>query len=245
MAAAGAGAAIGATTGDKGKQAEDSILSSAAKQLGVAPNKLRDALGAAEDAQLDQAVKDGDLTQAQADAIKKMRQQSGRVLGIPHPGPPGGPGFERHGFRGGLRAGPGPGPGPGGELGAVAKALGISVDDLFSQLRSGKSLADVAKAKGKSLDDVKKAAKDALSTQLDQAVKDGKLTRSQADDILAHESQELSDLGNGRLRGGWKHRGHLGPPPPGGPPAAFPVPPPAGGDGPPTVVPPSTSSSSS
>ena len=45
-----------ATTGEKDEQA---VLSDAAKRLGVSPGDLESALGKAEDAQLDQAVKDG------------------------------------------------------------------------------------------------------------------------------------------------------------------------------------------
>lgn len=65
----GTGAAIAAVTKDDAKKAEQAILDDAAKRLNVAPEKLRDALSAAQDAQLDQAVEDGDLTQKQADAM--------------------------------------------------------------------------------------------------------------------------------------------------------------------------------
>src|SRR3954453_2932431 len=95
--AAGGGAALAATSGDDHKKTEQAIIDDAAKRLNVSPEALRSALGAAEDAQLDQAVKDGKLTQAQADAIKQRRQQSGSVLG---PGPAGGPGGPGRGFGG-------------------------------------------------------------------------------------------------------------------------------------------------
>src|SRR4051794_3337226 len=75
------GGAIAATSGDDDKKAEQSIIDDAAARLKVSPDDLRSALGAAEDAQLDQAVKDGKLTQAQADAIKARRKTDGRVLG--------------------------------------------------------------------------------------------------------------------------------------------------------------------
>src|SRR4051794_11535273 len=89
-AGAGGGAAIAATSGDDDhKKAEQAIIDDAAKRLNVSPEALRSALGAAEDAQLDQAVKDGKLTQEQADAIKKRRQQAGDVLGGPGVGVPG------------------------------------------------------------------------------------------------------------------------------------------------------------
>ena len=79
----GGGAALAARGGDDGRKDEQAVLSDAAKRLGVTPGDLESALGKAEDAQLDQAVKDGRLTQQQADEIKKHRQRSGRVLGGP------------------------------------------------------------------------------------------------------------------------------------------------------------------
>src|SRR3954463_8742574 len=90
--AAGGGAAIAATSGDDHKKTEQAIIDDAAQRLNVSPEALRSALGAAEDTQLDQAVKDGKLTQEQADAIKNRRQQAGDVLGGPGVGVPGGPG---------------------------------------------------------------------------------------------------------------------------------------------------------
>ena len=144
LLAGGAGAAIAAVTKDEGEKAEQAVLDDAAKRLNVAPEKLRDALTAAQDAQLDQAVKDGDLTRRQADAIKAARERSGRVLG-----PLAGPRLHK-------RFAPGPGrPGlraRGGSLGAeLAKALGTTRERLREALRSGTSLAELAKANGKTV----------------------------------------------------------------------------------------------
>jgi hypothetical protein len=194
-AGAGGGAAIAASGGDDDRQkAEQSILTDAAKRLNVTPDALRSALGAAEDSQLDQAVKDGELTQAQADAIKARRAKDGSVLGGPGVGGPhGGPGGPGRGFGG-------PGlmfkMGPGGALDAAATALGLQRDDLVTKLRDGKSIADVAKDQNKSLDDVKKAITDGVTKELDQAVSDKKLTSAQRDKILQELSDHLDDLVN-------------------------------------------------
>ncbi len=197
-AGAGGGAAIAASGGDDDRQkAEQSIITDAAKRLNVTPDALRSALGAAEDGQLDQAVKDGKLTQEQADAIKARRAKDGSVLGGPGvggphggPGGPGGPGFGR-----GIG---GPGlmfkMGPGGALDAAASALGLKREDLVSELRDGKSIADVAKDQGKSLDDVKKAITDGVTKELDQAVTDKRLTGDQRDKILKELDAHLDDL---------------------------------------------------
>jgi hypothetical protein len=189
-AGAGGGAALAATSGDDHKKAEQAVIDDAAKRLNVTPEALRSALGAAEDAQLDQAVKDGKLTQGQADAIKKRRQQEGDVLGGPGLGD-GHPGFGR-----GRPGGPGIGfkLGRGGALDAAATALGVSRADLMAKLRAGKSIADVAKDQGKSLDDVKRAITDAVTKELAQSVKDGRLTSARRDAILKELGEHLDDL---------------------------------------------------
>jgi uncharacterized protein (DUF433 family) len=200
----GGGAALAARGGDgDGDRSEQAILNDAAKRLGVSPEDLENALAKAEDAQLDEAVKNGDLTKELADAIKQRRRRSGRVLGMPG-GPPGfGPGLA-FGFKG---HGPFPAIGPGGVLDAVADKLGISVKELFSELRDGKTLEQIAKAHGKSLEDVNDAAKEALGKRLDEAVKDGDLTRKQADEILARLPDLIHDLGIGP---GFRGPGPLG-----------------------------------
>lgn len=218
--AAGAGAAIAATAGDEGKEAEDAVLEDAAKDLNVRPSELREALSNATAAQLDReldrAVKDGELTRKQADEIKARHKMSGRVLGFA-PAPRGGPGRDP-GFRGGglgLHGPPGPGGGP---LEDVAKALGISRAKLFSQLRAGKTISQIAKARGKSLDEVKRAVTAAAKERLDAAVRRGDLTEKQAKAMLEHLEDHLDHLGSRR---------RFGPPP--GPPGPGRLDPPPGG----------------
>lgn len=181
IVAGGAGAAIATTRGDDPKQTEQAILADAAKRLDVSPSALRDALAAAQDAQLDQAVKDGKLTQAQADAIKERRKQSGLVLGMHRP----------HGPHMGivlLR--------PRFELfNVIAKELGISRRELMTELRSGKTLAQIAKDHDKSLDDVKSAVRAAMKKRLDAAVKAGKLTQAQADEMLSRVDHFVDHFG--------------------------------------------------
>ena len=85
---------------------------------------------------------------------------------------------------------------PGKSLSAAAKFLGVSDADLRTQLRDGKSLADIAKAKGKTTADLKAAMKTAITSELDQAVKDKKLTAEQRTKILADIDARLDDLIN-------------------------------------------------
>lgn len=210
----GAGVAVATTGGDDEKQREDAVLSDAAKRLDVQPSELRDALKAAEDAQLDDDVEAGRLTQEQADAIKRERTEHGTVLG-------GGPGprFRPHGPGFGPSFGPGPG-GPGDLIGAAASALGLTQAQLLAQLRAGKSIADIAKAQGKSLDSVRSAVRSAVGKKLDKAVADGDVTRAQADELLARMTDHLDEIGSFGGRGFGFGFGHHGPDgPPGGRPA--------------------------
>jgi hypothetical protein len=191
LAAAGGGA-VAATQDDP----EQSILDDAAKRLNVTPKALEDALRAAEDAQLDQAVKDGRLTQEQADRIKERRARNGHVLGGR---------FGHHG-RGRFDHG-----GPGRAIDAAATALGLSRGELFERLRSGKSLADVAKAQGKDLADVKAAVHEEIAAGLAQAVKDKRLTQDRADEILRRFDERFDTFAQRSRPDRFRHRGGFGP----------------------------------
>jgi len=210
LVAGGAGAAIAGVTRDDAKKTEQAILDDAATRLDVTPEKLRDALSAAQDAQLDRVVKAGGLTQQQADAIKQARKDSGRVLA--GPGLRGGPALK-------LRGGAGR---PGMRHFRVrmnlfenlAKALGTTEAKLVEQLRDGKSVADVAKANGKSLADVRADVKAAVKTSLDKAVKAGDLTQKQADEMLDRVSDRVTAIDSAKgLRSRSGHRRRAAPPP--------------------------------
>ena len=84
-------------------------------------------------------------------------------------------------------------------LDAAATYLGLTEDQLRTQLESGKSLADVAKAQGKSVDGLKQAILSQVQSKLDQAVKDGELTTAQRDQMLADLKAHIDDLVNGTM----------------------------------------------
>jgi hypothetical protein len=223
----GGGAAYAVTkSNDNERQA---FLGDVAKRLNVTPQKLNDALKGAFEDRLDAAVKAGRLTQAQADAIKKKVEANGVP---PVLGPAPGPGFGRGHFFFGL--GPG-GPVHGG-LDAAAKYLGLTDQQLLDKLRSGKSLADVAGDQKKAVDGLKTAIRDSLKSDLDRAVKAGRLTQTQENDILGKLDGHLDDLVNSKgfappaglsKRRGWgaKKGFHFlpGSAPAGGPPPGVPI----------------------
>lgn len=71
------------------------------------------------------------------------------------------------------------------ELGAVAQLFNVSKKDLVQELRSGKSLAQVAQEHNVSRDTLKATMRAALKTDLDTLVQSTKITQAQEDRALA------------------------------------------------------------
>jgi len=95
-----------------------------------------------------------------------------------------GPGhFRRHAIRRGI-------------FRASADYLGLTPRELFRQLRSGKSLAELATAKGKSVDGLETAILDALKTRLDKAVGKNRITSAQEQTFLDRVKTRLDTLVN-------------------------------------------------
>ena len=192
---AGVAVAGGALGSDKEHEA---FLSDAAKRLDVTPAELKAALQGAHEARIDAAVAAGKLTKEQGEALKQRAKDGG----LPRFG-----GGHHGGFGGGgdgHRGGPGGRRGP--SLDAAATYLGLTQAQLRAELEAGKTLAQIAKAKGKSVDGLKVALKAGVEKKLDAAVKAGRLTRAQADEMLSMMSDHLDALINGTLGRG-HHRG--------------------------------------
>jgi hypothetical protein len=198
---AGGASAVAATTTTTDRKAEEqAFLADAAKRLGVSSEQLTSALTAAQDARLAAAVKAGELTQAQADAIKARRAADGTVLSLGRG--LGGPG----GHGGGLG-----GRGGGRELLAdAAKAIGITEDALKTQLRDGKTLTAIVKAEGKTLAEVQAAVKKAAVARLDADLKAKTITQAQYDDAVEHLNEHISRLGDAKFGPGGKGGGPRG-----------------------------------
>lgn len=196
LAVAGGGAAVAANQLGSPKQESQAVLNDAAKQLGVEPSALSAALKKALENRVDDAVAAGRLTKAQGDELKQ-RIESGDMPLFGGPGP----GFHHHGPFGGLES--------------AATYLGLTDAQLRTQLESGKSLADVAKAQGKTVDGLVQAMVDAAKKKLDAAVAAGRLTQSREDSILSELKSHTADFVNGTPpRFGFRH--FRGGPPPGG-----------------------------
>jgi len=143
---------------------------------------------------LDGLVKAGTITQAQADAVTKALQDAR-------------PAMDHAGGRwGGPRGGR-----LGASLDAAAKALGIDLDALRTELQSGKTLAEVATAHGVDVQQVIDALTADAKAKLDEAVTAGRITQEQADTRLSEMSTRLEDLVNEPFPAkGDGHRGRPG-----------------------------------
>jgi polyhydroxyalkanoate synthesis regulator phasin len=211
---AGGGAALAATKPWSPHAESQAVINDAAKQLGVTPAELSDALKKALENRVDEAVSAGLLTKAQGDELKKRIESSD----VPFP------------FGPGLRFGLGLGEKPFGlghrepfdKLSAAASYLGLSESALASQLAQGNTLAQIAKQQGKSVDGLVSAMVKAADDKIDAAVKAGDLTKAQADKLKADLKERITELVNGDLphdhafrfrapgfRFGFGFRGHL------------------------------------
>ena len=190
VAAVGAGAGVAATKLGSPQEESRAVLNDAANQLGVTPERLTSALKTALKNRVDAAVKAGRMTKAEGDALKARIDENALPLFGPggRHGGPGGPGHDRNfEFRHGHK------------LDAAAKYLGLTESALRTQLESGKTLAQVAKARDKSVDGLVDALLAESNTRIDQAVKDGKLTKAEADDFRAGLKARITDMVNGRF----------------------------------------------
>jgi polyhydroxyalkanoate synthesis regulator phasin len=195
LAVGGAGAGIAATKLTDSPSAESkAIVEDAAKQLGVQPQALTDAIKKALSDRVDKAVADGRLTKEQGVELKK------RIAADEFPlfGPPAfGPHFGApHPFFHGLDA--------------AAAYLGLTDAQLRSRLNGGKTLAEVAKAENKSVDGLKTAMQQDVKEKLDAAVKAGQLSKDEETQALKDLSSRIDDLVNAQLRMQFRHHRGFG-----------------------------------
>ena len=80
---------------------------------------------------------------------------------------------------------------------AVAKALGLTAAELQTQLQSGKSLADIAKAQSIDIAKVKDAIVTDITAHFADEVKSGEHTQAEADQKIADLKSHLDDIVNG------------------------------------------------
>jgi hypothetical protein len=170
MAALGLGLSQAQQAGE-GRQAYEEAL---AGELGIDVQTLRNAQQAALDQVLQDAVASGRITQEKADKIKEHPKLA-RAAMLKH-------GAER------IRAA------FGDIFAAASNALGMTTDELKTELRSGKSIAQIASEENVPLSDVKAAVTAEVTTRVNEAVANGNLTQEQADEILSGLSERLDEI---------------------------------------------------
>jgi hypothetical protein len=197
MAAAGAVAVVALGAGvvmaqtATGNGTGSTFLDRVAQKLGIDTPKLQKAITDTRNEDVNAAVQNGDLTQKQADALKQ------RILNSPGFG---GRGFGGPGAMGAKGLGPGLGMGLANAPQQVADFLGITTDQLKTELQAnGATLAKVAEAHGKSRDQLKTFITDTAKSKLDDAVKNGDLTQKREDAAVKTLSDNIDKLIDGNM----------------------------------------------
>ena len=186
LAVAGGGVGIAATRADSRTEESQAILADAAKQLGVTPSALGNALKTALKNRVDAAVADGRLTKEQGDELKARINAGTGPL-----------------FFGGLHRGVGHFL----ELEAAADYLGVTQAQLRTDLAGGKTLAQIAKDRGKSVDGLIDSMTTEAKSHLADAVASGRITQAQADSILADLKERITKRVNGETFRGFRRFG--------------------------------------
>ena len=171
------------------QQAQQWYLDRVAANLGVSPQQLQDALQKTRIEQISQAVSEGKLSQDQANQLIQRINSGQAPLGFGPPG--GGPG---HGPKPGGPGGPGAREAMRGGMMGAAQALGMTPQELRQELQAGKTLAQVAQQRGISRDELKNRLQTLTKQRLDQAVQQGRMTREQADQVMARFTANLDRM---------------------------------------------------
>jgi polyhydroxyalkanoate synthesis regulator phasin len=164
----------GSKTPGQAQQYCDDFVNHFAASLGSNANGVRSAFSTAGGQTIDDAVKNGDLTSEQAAKLKTALANHPLCSGLPF-----GALGKRHGehaggfaLRGHLY------------LEAAADALGMSAADLRDQLQNGSTLQQLATSKGMNEAQFRTALTKPVTDELDELVKQGKITSDQKKMVL-------------------------------------------------------------
>jgi hypothetical protein len=170
-------------------------IADVAQEKNVSVDTIVEAVVTSRSDRMSQMVTSGQMTQEQADAMlaqmKTHLTEQINTQGMPQ-------------GRGGFFGGPGGGhEGMGGMMGGrgdgnplmvvAADKLGVTPQELFTELQAGKSIADVAKEKNVALDTIVEAALAPRTDRLNKLVADGQLTQAEVDNRLADLKVDIVD----------------------------------------------------
>jgi uncharacterized protein YidB (DUF937 family) len=166
-----------------------------AEEKGVSVDAVVDAITAKIYESIDRAVAEGNLDAEKAEEIKsnapdrvRERIESGRPEDRGQEGKHGPRGLGNHEEMQGI----------------IADTLGLSTEELQSELESGKTVAQLAEEKGVSVDAVVDAITAKINESIDQAVADGNLDAEKAEEIKSGAPDKVRD----RIENGPPERGH-------------------------------------
>jgi polyhydroxyalkanoate synthesis regulator phasin len=159
-----------------------------AGKLGVTVDELHTAQKDARDQMIDEAVQAGKITPEQGEKLKSLDLGAGLRMRL--------------------------GDGPGARIrhaivdvfNTASDIVGVPVDQLRSRLQGGESLADIAQSQGISADSLQAQMVAKLTTDINQAVTDGKIDQPAADKLLSNLDQRVQQLinhegGFGQMKG--------------------------------------------
>jgi hypothetical protein len=178
------------------QQMEQAYQNALAGRLGISVDQLNAAMKQARIDTINQAVAAGKITQDQANQRIQAIQSGQRM------GPQNGQGQQGQGQNGqgrpgfGQRGQGGPG-GPGGMRdggGELATILGITPDQLRTEFQAGKTIAQIGQEKGISRDQLKSKILDARKARLDGAVKAGRITADQEQQIMTRMTANIDRM---------------------------------------------------
>ena len=165
-------------------------IANVASAKGVDLDKVIDALYADLKAHIDAHVAEGKLTQEQADA--RLADAKTRITTMVNTaGPLRGKGMGGKGDHMGHRGA------PKFATDDLAKVLGLSLDELNTELQGGKTLAQIAETKNVSIDKVKAQLLADYTAKEQAEVAEGKHTQEEVDAKIAEFTTRLDDIVNG------------------------------------------------
>lgn len=175
-------------------------IAQVAEAKNVELQKVIDALVTERKEHIAAHVTEGKLTQEQADAkladIEARVTEMVNTTGLPMKGGKGG----HKGMSGHVKF----------VSEGLASALKLTVEELHTQLREGKSLAAIAEAQNVDVSAVKDVLTQEFKAHLAEEVASGEHTQAEADEKLAQFETRLDDMVNGVRPEGGMHRGGRG-----------------------------------
>jgi hypothetical protein len=158
-----------------------------AEKLGISVEELQAAQKAARDQLIDEAVDEGRLTEEQGEKLKSMEL-----------------GAMKRPFM--MRVGQGAVHAIKGIFSAAAEVIGIEEDDLAVELRSGKSLLEIAEDNDVDRDELTEGLIENLTEAIEEANEAGKITDEQAERLLSNLEENIDRIiereGGVKLEGG-------------------------------------------